>query len=643
MSADTVVADKAEAVPRRRPPGLERFQGLGARLLTYRVFGVSSGVLLLILPVFVLQLSLQIVSRGMWNHPPDSRYYIPMMAKDMGHTWLDSVHTDRQVSNWHVAPWFFASNDPTWQMVRSRVLYPVLSIPFVWLWGFSGGSLAIPVLGDILFLWAVAAVLQRLYGPAIAVIVAGAFSTVGPLYGYAWAGTDTLGMGLAAVIVALLPIDRRIGRSHLAWIGAASVYLALTRQVGVLVPAMAGAGWLWEWIRVRSWRNRWLGTLVVTAATTLVMQLFVMVFTSANASSAIGHGQTTTWGKIRTFIHYLKVVTQEACTYMWHQEHLLFGLLVAAGIGMLVRFKSDAAPVFLASALSVYLLTASVGYSTSMRYEMVMFPAAAVAAGSLLQLMLGQYLPAARGATEAVAEPEAEADSDEGAATATSPAPSRRAQRRNPGLAGTAFGRFLDLDKPRADRWKLPVALNAAVLIVVAAVSLPGSWPSTPDAPPSPSFAAAQGGTPYAMKPLATPPAEATLYWAFNQAADVANGHGVPDGSFDWVHATRYRPTSPVDPGWSTRAKDGTTIFQINSVGEDSQAAIGFGNAITLNRTVDKGTIKILSRQLSEYGQDVVFTVKDKAGAIHRGTATTLYPTWESNAPGEVTSLVFDS
>ena len=85
MSADTVVADKPEAVPRRRPPGLERFQGLGTRLLTYRLFGVSSGVLLLILPVFVLQLSLQIVSRGMWNHPPDSRYYMPMMARDMGH------------------------------------------------------------------------------------------------------------------------------------------------------------------------------------------------------------------------------------------------------------------------------------------------------------------------------------------------------------------------------------------------------------------------------------------------------------------------------------------------------------------------------------------------------------------------------
>jgi len=40
---------------------------------------------------------------------------------------------------------------------------------------------------------------------------------------------------------------------------------------------------------------------------------------------------------------------------------------------------------------------------------------------------------------------------------------------------------------------------------------------------------------------------------------------------------------------------------------------------------------------------EVFDSVKDKAGAVHQGSATTLYPTWESNAPGEVTSLVFDS
>ena len=53
-------------------------------------------------------------------------------------------------------------------------------------------------------------------------------------------------------------------------------------------------------------------------------------------------------------------------------------------------------------------------------------------------------------------------------------------------------------------------------------------------------------------------------------------------------------------------------------------------------------TVKIVSRQTSEYGEDVVFTVQDKAGAVHRGTATTLYPIWNAGDPGLITSLVFE-
>ncbi|MEZ0107285.1 hypothetical protein ABH920_001276 [Catenulispora sp. EB89] len=646
MSADTVVAQKQEAEPRRRrSPGLDRFQGLGTWILTRQVFGVSAGVLLLVLPVFILSMAMQLVSRQGWNHPPDSRYYLTMMAKDMGHSWLGSVKQDRSVSSWHVAPYFFADNDPTWQLVRSRVLYPVLSIPFVWLWGLSGGSMAIPVLGDILFLWATAAVVQRLYGPAVAVIVVGAFSTVGPIFGFAWAGTDTLGMGLAAVIVALLPIDRTIGKAHLAWLGSATLFIALDRQVGVLAPAMAGAGWLWELIRTRQWRNRWLSSLVVTSVVTVGQELFVLAFTKSSPSGTVSHGTTTTFGFLRLFVHNLKLVTQEAVTYMWHQEHILFALLVAAGIGMVVRFKSDASAVFLGAAASTYVITASVGFSTLMRYEMIMFPAAAVGAGSLVQLMLGQFLPAPAPVPAKAAVAASEAD-EESAEEPVPPLPRRRAPRRGAlglGLANTAAGRFLGLDQPRIDRWKPQVLFSAVAVVVVAAVSIPGSWPSTPAAPPSPSYLAAQGGTQYAMTPLAKPPAETTLFWAFNQATDVANGHGLPDGSWDWVHATRYRPLTSNDPGWSTRDKDGTTVFQINSVGMDQPSAIAFGNAVTLNRTVDKTTIKILSRQVSEYGEDVVFTVKDKSGVLHQGTATTLYPTWEANAPGEVTALVWDA
>ncbi|WP_194924351.1 hypothetical protein [Catenulispora pinisilvae] len=662
MSADTVVNAAETTAPREQRSPRKSFEQLVAELMQRDFLGVRVGVLLLILPVFICSIAMQITSRQLWNHPPDSRYYLPMMARDMGHSWPDSIQMNQNISpGWHLSGWYFANNDPTWQMVRTRLLYPVLSIPFVWMWGLSGGSLVVPVLGDILFFWVIARVLQRLYGPGVAAIVVILFTLTQPIFGFSWAGTDTLAMGLAAVIVANLPIERRIGKANLVWLGAASIFIALTRQVGVLAPAMAGAGWLWLLIRERNWRNRWLGALIVTAATTLVIEVVSMMVTTASAASVISHGETTYPGIAREFVHYLKLVTQEAMTYMWHNDRVLLGILVTAGVGMVVRFKSDAAAVFFGAAAATYVITAGIGFSQYMRYEMVMFPAAAVAAGAMVQLLLGEHLPfkaralagaaeSAEAATVVAAAADSgsgdDSESDSGSASASAPVsvPSVPKQRFSPAaaLGRTAPGRYLGFDQPRPDRWKPQLVLSVAVLAVVLGVSLPGSWGSTPTAPPSPSVAAAQGGS-YASTPLAKPGAEVTLKAAFDQASGLTKDSDLLQYAFDWVHTLRYRPTAADQPGWSTRDKDGTTVIHINSLELDRPGQEAFGRALSLNRTVRSDTVKILSRQVSEWGEDVTFTVLDETGAVHQGTATTLYPIWDKKDPGVVTSLVFDN
>jgi hypothetical protein len=640
MSADTVIADAEEMVPgqgRGRRPLLQ-VQILISSLLRRDIFGVRLSVLLLIFPVMLSTLALQVVSRQYWNHPPDSRYYLPMMSRDMGHSWATSIHMEQDVTpSTHVSPWYFADNDPTWQMVRIRLLYPVLSIPFIWMWGLSGGSLAIPFLGCVLFLWATARVLQRLYGPAITVVVAGAFSITITITMFAWAGTDTLAMGLAAVLVANLPIERRIGRANLVWLGAASVFIALTRQVGVLAPAMAGAGWLWVLVRERDWRNRWLGSLVVTAAVTLVFQALTMMLTSADTAGVVGRGQTTYWGILRQFVHYMKIVTEQACTYMWHTDRLLYALLIAAGVSVLARFGSDASAVFVGAVASTYIITAGVGFSSLMRYEVIMFPAAAVAAGQLVQLAFEGYLRQPAGARETDTLDTAAADD---------PVPTW-ARRRSVGLvstlAATRPGQFLGLHEARQDRWKPQLILNSAVLAVVVGVSLHGSWSSTVAAPASPSVAAAQGSQEYAVKPLAPQSAELTLRALFDQAIGMAHDSGQLQGAMDWVHVMRYRPTAPDQPGWSTRGKDGTALVNPSSMGQAVSMSEAFGRGLSLDQTVKPDTVKILSRQVSEYGEDVVFTVEDKAGVVHQGTATTLYAIWSKKDSAIVTSMVFDS
>lgn len=629
MSTDTVIVDSEEAVSGGRRPSLLAIQVFLARQLHRDLFGVRVGVLILIFPMFAATLALQITSRQMWNHPPDSRYYLPMISRDMGHSLPDSIHIDQSISPaWHLAPWYFADSDPTWQMVRTRILYPVLSIPFVWLWGLSGGSLALPVLGDVLFIWAIARVLQRLYGPAVAVIVAGTFSIVKPDFDFAWAGTDTLALGLIALLVANLPIERRIGRANLAWIGILSVAIALTRQVGVLLPAMAGAGWLWSLLRERTWRNRWLGSLVVTSSVTLVIQALTTMLVKTDTAGIISRGQTTYFGVVRQFVHYLKVVTIEACTYMWHTDRILYALLIAAGVGLVLRVKSDAAAVFLGAAASTYLITAALGFSAYMRYEMMMFPAAAIAAGELVSFLLGSYL--------VKAPPQPDPDQEN---------PAKPGFRLGlvPALARTAPGRFLGFDQPRTDRYRPQLLGGFVVLAVVVGVSIPGSWGSSVAAPATNSVAAAQGSQSYAVPPLATPGAEVTLKAAFDQAAAISLDKIGFDGTFDWVHDFRYRPMEPDQPGWGQRAKDGTYVIHVNSLGEDLDGGEAFGRALTLDRTVVSTTVKIVTRHVSQWGEDVVFTVQDSSGHSHRGTATTLYPIWNAKDPGLVTSLVFDA
>ena len=316
---------------------------------------------------------------------------------------------------------------------------------------------------------------------------------------------------------------------------------------------------------------------------------------------------------------------------MWHNDRMLYALLIAAGISVLARFGSDATAVFVGAVASTYVITAGVGFSGFMRYEMVMFPAAAVAAGGLVQLALGDHLRHPVGASAGAANP------------------------RRPGralgsptvvvaLALTKPGRFLGLHLPT------PGPLEAAAAPQLAgpggrhrrlARTAPG--PPTVTAPASPSFAAAQGGSGYAVKPLAKPPADQTLRILFAQAIGIAHDNANLQGALDWTHAMRYQPDRP-RPARLARPRQGRHRRgqpQLHGPGHDMAEA--YGRGLSLNSTVKPDTVKILSRQVSAYGEDVVFTVQDTSGKVHQGTRDHAVPDLEQEGRTTVTSMVFDS
>ena len=97
---------------------------------------------------------------------------------------------------------------------------------------------------------------------------------------------------------------------------------------------------------------------------------------------------------------------------------------------------------------------------------------------------------------------------------------------------------------------------------------------------------------------------------------------------------------TPADPGWKTRAADGTAIIRYGDFATPQMQR--FAGALTFQGTVDPNTLKILTVQSSTFGQDVTFQIADKSGQIHAGHATVLYPV-RAHEPGFITELVYES
>jgi hypothetical protein len=642
----------------RRPAAVWRLDLLGVRL----------GVLALVLPVAALSAAHVYASRGLWLHPPDSRYYMTMMARDQGDSVSAAIAGARAVAGWRLAPWYFAGNDPTWQLVKVRVLYPFLSVPFVALFGLGPGALVVPGLSLLAFLWVTAAAVQRLYSPAVAAVVVGAFAVTTTIPLQLWATTDLLTLALSAVLVANLPIERRVGPANLVWLGTATVLIALTRQVGVLAPAMAAAGWLWAWIRERHFRNRWLGAAAVTVAAASLTQLATTLVAHIDTQGIVARDQTTVGGAVGQFYRNAAHIVRADHQYMWEADRVLYVILGAAILMALLKIGRDFAAVFVGALAATCILVAATGLASDMRYEMILFPAAAVSAGAFVAWALDQRgspfgarrrtglgagagagvragaaaaaepQPAFESAFESAAAPGQGAGSEIGLGVtpAAGPDPGRE-----PDFASYADNAHEQDDDTPSRVW-IPQFVGCSVLLISClVVSALGGARSTGPAPASPSAAAAQAGRPYTSQPVATPPAEVTLKSALTAALDVAGG--APDSEldtpFDWVHALRYRPAGPADPNWTRRAPDGTTVTRRNAM--SSAEAVAFSDALTFDRTIDPATLRIVHRVTSRSGEDVAFEVSDKTGGVHRGTATTMYPIWDPKEPGLVTSLVY--
>ncbi|MFL6114045.1 MAG: hypothetical protein ACJ786_22200, partial [Catenulispora sp.] len=556
-----------------------------------------------------IPLALGLAAHAYWDRLffPDSRYYLVMTYRDMGYDAASALAAQQKVTGLPAAPWYFAATDPVWRMVQPRMLYPLLSVPFVWATGPRLGMMAVPALSSLVTVAACARLTQRLYGPVAALIAAGALAASITVTDIAVALTDPLAMALIALMLLNLPIRRRIQGRNLVWLGVLSATLCLTRQTSPVVLGLMGAGSVWALLPARrgqpGQRRDWLLAAAVISAITVSGQIvgtllapydvsveFLLASHQRSMSAALAHLPAMAWQ-----------ITKAEAGMMARTDVPLTMLAVAAALYVVTTAREIDAWLLAGGSLGTYALMLANGFPSFLRYECVLFPLVAVCAGGLLR----RWLP----------EPLRWVPPQPGPST----------------------------DRP-GPRWWVPFLTTASVAACASGIAWSathGSASLVGAVPTAPAAAAALPGTPGSAVPVKTVSAQKVLREALDRAVLAYRDHDVQGliRYLDWRHPLRYDPAGAGDPGWSTRAADGSAVIRYGDFVEMAPVEVAAGLSRS-GRYVPQ-SLKVTTRRVDGYGEDVTFTIADRSGQVHRGRATVLYPT-RASSPGTITELVYE-
>jgi hypothetical protein len=186
-----------------------------------------------------------------------------------------------------------------WSLVEPRVLYSLLSAPFVRPLGWHG-LLVVSITANLAFFALLAWALRRRYGTLVGLV-----TTLLVMCGTTWFffATAALTESLSALLFALAlgaawrsrnsgqaepgpragPTERhrpwKWGRRQ-TWLAVAAlamVAFAFTRQAQLIPAGALFAAWLGEWARVKRWRNSWLAPAAVIVGASAACQVLQMV------------------------------------------------------------------------------------------------------------------------------------------------------------------------------------------------------------------------------------------------------------------------------------------------------------------------------------------------------------------------------
>lgn len=375
------------------------------RILTSRVLAITTTRGWLVVAAAFVATFGQIGFR-FWHWGPDTRYYLAWTYRLMGYSEHDAGRTTYtymlQRFDWFKTYCYFACqpdapdaafghlfHGETGAMVATRLVYPLLSVPFVWLLG-PQGMLVIPVLAYTASVVMMMALISRTVGAGWSVL--GALSIIVPTtvsaYGL-YAYTESVAMAFVVAALLVLPIGRAARRRDPIIFGLLVLLLAFTRQFHYILLAALGLAWLAA-IRRRGMRNEWLPFLLTAAVVTTVAATAQMVIGSEYSiiehylRMTGSHDFSTGLAQIPSLV--MRLISQDIRDI--GADPALVLICTFAVIGLVWRSTTSIAQLALGSVLGTLLLNVLNTEPSHFRYYITAFPIiAALATGTIADLM----------------------------------------------------------------------------------------------------------------------------------------------------------------------------------------------------------------------------------------------------------------
>lgn len=319
-------------------------------------------------------------------YAPDTRYYAAMALWFGGTDQATAAERVREYTT-ATAGWETPGVEALfgWGLVQPRVVYPVLSIPFVKAFGVDG-MLVVPAIATVVLIGLLTWMLGRRYGmvAALSVVLLLLSSSQFIFFGIAMLTESLTALWCALILLVCWRYQRdRAWR----WVGVLvglTLLTAFTRQ-STLIPAGAlVTAWLAA-IVLRDRPTRWAKPALAVGVTTVVAQVVqTLVFPTFSQTNQFLRATDTT--SLRDAIGAVpglawKILRSDLRHYMASDRAMLIFLVLSA-IAVVLLWRHSESHLLVGAVLGAAVYNITNGTPTAFRYTMpgVVFFAVAVAA-----------------------------------------------------------------------------------------------------------------------------------------------------------------------------------------------------------------------------------------------------------------------